>query len=160
MKAHYSATLGTDIEIAVNSINAARNCYVHRRGLVTQGVDATDEKPLRLCWIGVVVETYGVDGELKSVNEPADLGPGGLYMFGSRARVYAKVMVEGVYQYAEEIGLHFGEELERIWKQPSEIYLYLNTGPNERSHHQAIPVDWRDGRLRFASSINFGGETA
>ena len=182
LRKEYSDVLETKIEGGLLSINAARNCFVHRRGLVAEGVDCEEGQRLVVRWIGLVVESYDKEGNIVRVEETGDPSKPGLYMFGSEVKekrfspgqrvdftalefnelaltvfVYAKVLASKVIEYAvSEFGTHLEEEDIEGWKRATEIYLFFNADPSDVKFDKPIPVDWRDGRLRFGSSVGFG----
>lgn len=60
----YRLALDPDLVRHLRSINAARNCLVHRRGIV-QGDDLNEDGALRVSWRRLVFVINGADGERK-----------------------------------------------------------------------------------------------
>jgi hypothetical protein len=62
LKKTYSLSLDPDLVTHLQSINAARNCLVHRRGIV-QELDLNEDGALRVSWRRLALVIAGADGE-------------------------------------------------------------------------------------------------
>lgn len=79
MRSTYGLTWSPDIEDRVNSINAARNCLVHRRGIVGED-DCKNGQPMALRWLRPVLHARAPDGTVSELR-PTTAVVGGTEVF-------------------------------------------------------------------------------
>lgn len=173
LKKEYGLNLDSTMEECLLSIQRARNCFTHNQGLVTTSDFNQSAGEVGLPVMFVVVNiTRQAGGAPSLIKTLEDIGSGGVYMFGSNllkkvfgagARlvfspkefteialtlfIFAQVVAEVLFVHASDLGYHLSDDAEEEWKRLREIYLYLNA--EGKTADQAIPVEWRDGRLRF-----------
>ncbi len=166
--------LTTNLDQAVLSAQKARNCLTHRAGVVSEEFDC-QEGPLRMVWIGSMIERYTGESEPKLLEEPGDIGRGGVYAIGSKTRRRAfeagsviqldsrefNDIAVTCYFYCREItkaAVGYGRDrlglretvppLGDDWSRETAMHLYLNVPDDDAKRTSAVVVDWNDGRLR------------
>jgi hypothetical protein len=183
LKKHYGLRFETTLEECILSIQRARNCLTHNQGMVTSNDFDEDggEDGLPIMWVHIEI-TKQTGGQPFVIKSKEDVGSGGLYEFGSRLLkkifkagaqlvisprdfteiaftlfIFSQTVAEAVSDHAS--GLGYDIQTEVTDEERRQIYLYFNEG---KIANQAIPVEWRDGRLRFPRKLfkepaDFGG---
>jgi hypothetical protein len=91
------------------SINAARNCLVHRRGFVgDRDVAASADRTLRVTWISLRLAARSPDGAVR------DVVPG-MILEGGTDIIARTIPVERVYREGEAIDFSTGDLVEIWW---------------------------------------------
>jgi hypothetical protein len=173
LKKEYGLNWDSTMEECILSIQRARNCFTHNQGLVTTTDFSRSAGEVGLSVMFVVVNiTREAGGAPSLIKTLEDIGSGGVYLFGSNllkkvfgagARlvfspkefteialtlfIFSQVVAEQLFVRASDLGYNLSDDAQEEWKRLREIYLCLNA--EGKTVDQAIPVEWRDGRLRF-----------